>query len=46
MILGNFSLTIPYYSKYKIKVVSEDKDENIVSLEIPNIGKARASMKS
>ena len=32
---GNFSLTIPYYSKYKIKVVSEDNDENIVSLEIP-----------
>jgi tetratricopeptide (TPR) repeat protein len=32
---GNFSLTIPYYSKYKIKVVSEDNDESIVSLEIP-----------
>jgi len=32
---GKFSLTIPYYSKYKIRVVSEDKDENIVSLEIP-----------
>ncbi len=32
---GNFSLTIPYYSKYKIRVVGEDKDENIVSLEIP-----------
>lgn len=31
---GNFSITIPYYSKYKIKVV-EEEDENFVSLEIP-----------
>ena len=32
---GGFSLTIPYYSKFKIKVVSADNEENIVSLEIP-----------
>jgi hypothetical protein len=31
---GRFLLTIPYYSKFKIKVVSAD-DENFVSLEIP-----------
>jgi tetratricopeptide (TPR) repeat protein len=37
---GNFSIVIPYYSKYKIRVVSEDKDENIVSLEIPKHRKA------
>jgi hypothetical protein len=37
---GNFFLVIPYYSKYKIRVVSEDKDENIVSLEIPKHRKA------
>jgi hypothetical protein len=32
---GNFSIVIPYFSKYKIRVVGEDRDENIVSLEIP-----------
>jgi hypothetical protein len=32
--LGNFSITIPYFSKYKIRVTEEDNDENIVSLEI------------
>lgn len=32
---GNFSIVVPYYSQYKIKVVGEDNDENIVSLEIP-----------
>ena len=37
---GNFSIIIPYYSKYKIRVVGEDKDENIVSLEIPKHRKA------
>ncbi|HZB12739.1 MAG TPA: hypothetical protein VE467_06920, partial [Chryseolinea sp.] len=37
---GNFSIVIPYHSKYKIRVVSEDKDENIVSLEIPKHRKA------
>jgi tetratricopeptide (TPR) repeat protein len=38
---GKFSLTIPYFSKYKIRVVSEDKEENIVSLEIPKHRKAK-----
>lgn len=33
--LGNFAIVIPYYSKYKIKVIAEDEEENIVSLEIP-----------
>ena len=37
---GNFSIVIPYHSKYKIRVVSEDNDENIVSLEIPKHRKA------
>jgi hypothetical protein len=32
---GKFSISVPYYSKYKIRVVSEDREENIVSLEIP-----------
>jgi hypothetical protein len=32
---GNFSIIIPYFSKYKIRVISADNDENIVSLEIP-----------
>jgi tetratricopeptide (TPR) repeat protein len=37
---GNFSITIPYYSKYKMQVVGEDNDENLVSLEIPKRKKA------
>jgi tetratricopeptide (TPR) repeat protein len=37
---GNFSLMIPYHSKYKLKVVGKDKDENIVSFEIPKRRKA------
>jgi tetratricopeptide (TPR) repeat protein len=32
---GNFTIEIPYYSKYKIKVAGEDNDENFVSLELP-----------
>ena len=32
---GNFSIIIPYFSKYKIRVIGADNDENIVSLEIP-----------
>jgi hypothetical protein len=32
---GNFSMIVPYLSKYKIRVVGEENDENIVSLEIP-----------
>jgi hypothetical protein len=37
---GNFSITIPYLSKYKLRVVAEDREENIVSLEIPKHKKA------
>ncbi len=32
---GNFKWAIPYYSKYRIRVLGEDNDEHIVSLEIP-----------
>lgn len=32
---GNFTITIPYFSMYKLKVRNEANDENIVSLEIP-----------
>lgn len=32
---GNFSIVIPYFSKYKIKVTDEAEDEYFVSLEIP-----------
>jgi tetratricopeptide (TPR) repeat protein len=32
---GNFSITIPYFSMYKIRVRGQNNDENIVSLEIP-----------
>ncbi len=32
---GNFTWTIPYFSKYRIRVVGPDNDEHIVSLEIP-----------
>lgn len=31
---GNFSITIPCFSQYKIRVIGEDNDENIVSLEL------------
>jgi hypothetical protein len=37
---GNFSIMIPYLSKYKLRVIAEDKEENIVSLEIPKHRKA------
>lgn len=37
---GRFSLHIPYFSKYKIRVIGEDNEENIVSLEIPKHRKA------
>jgi hypothetical protein len=36
---GNFQITIPYYGKYKLRVVGEDGEENIVSLEIPKFKK-------
>lgn len=32
---GNFSISVPYFSKYKIRVVGDDQDEHFVSLEIP-----------
>lgn len=32
---GNFTLEIPYFSTYKIKVTGQDNQETIVSLEIP-----------
>ena len=37
---GNFSLEVPYFSQYKIRVVGQDNEENIVSLEIPKHRKA------
>jgi len=33
--VGNFVLHIPYFSQYKIKVIEENKNESIVSLEVP-----------
>jgi hypothetical protein len=32
---GNFSIIIPYASKYVIRVIGEDDDENMAVLEIP-----------
>ncbi|PZR33423.1 MAG: hypothetical protein DI538_18105 [Azospira oryzae] len=32
---GNFTWTIPYFSKYRIRVVGPENDEHVVSLEIP-----------
>jgi hypothetical protein len=32
---GNFSIIIPYYSKYQIRVKEEDDDEYVTALEIP-----------
>lgn len=37
---GNFTLMIPYFSKFKIRVTGGDNDENFVSLEIPKQRKA------
>ncbi len=39
---GRFVLRIPYFSKYKIRVVGADNEENVVSLEIPKHRKAEA----
>ena len=36
---GNFQIVIPYYGKYKLRVVGQDGEENIVSLEIPKYKK-------
>lgn len=38
--VGKFSLQIPYFSKYVIRITGEDGNENIVSLEIPKHRKA------
>jgi tetratricopeptide (TPR) repeat protein len=32
---GNFSVVIPYYSKFKIRVIGPDRVEHVVSMEIP-----------
>jgi tetratricopeptide (TPR) repeat protein len=32
---GNVSIVIPYFSKYKIRVIGAENDEHILSLEIP-----------
>jgi tetratricopeptide (TPR) repeat protein len=32
---GKFSITIPHFSMYKIRVIGEDQHENIVSLVLP-----------
>jgi tetratricopeptide (TPR) repeat protein len=32
---GNFTWVIPYFSKYRIRVVGPENDEHVVSLEIP-----------
>lgn len=38
--LGHFVLHIPYFSQYKIHIIGEDHEENIVSFEIPKHRKA------
>lgn len=38
---GNFKCSIPYFSKYRVRVVGPDDDEHIVSLEIPQNRKAQ-----
>jgi hypothetical protein len=32
---GNFSINVPYFTKYKLKITGNDLTEHIVSLEIP-----------
>lgn len=32
---GNFSIVVPYFSKYIVQIVSIDNDENLAILEIP-----------
>lgn len=39
---GNFSFTIPFYSKYKIRIVGNDLD-GIVSFEVPKYAKSDSS---
>ena len=33
--LGNFTLRVPHYSKFRIRVLGENFEEHVVSLEIP-----------
>ncbi len=40
---GNFSWNIPYFSKYRVRVIGPDNDEHIVSLEIPIQRKAQSN---
>jgi len=39
---GNFSFTVPYFSQYKIRIVSDDLD-GIVSFEVPKYSKTNDS---
>ena len=32
---GNFSITVPYFTKYRIRIVGPSQDEHVVSLDIP-----------
>lgn len=32
---GKFTITIPYFSMYKIRVIGDDRSENVVSLDLP-----------
>lgn len=32
---GNFKLRVPWFSKFRIRVIGQEKDEHVVSLEIP-----------
>jgi hypothetical protein len=40
---GHFRIVVPYYAKYKLRVVGQDGEENIVSLEIPKYKKELSS---
>jgi len=40
---GNFSWKIPYFSKYRVRVVGPENDEHIVSLEIPKHRKEQSN---
>jgi tetratricopeptide (TPR) repeat protein len=31
---GNFSVTVPYFSKYRLRIIGESNDEHVVSLEV------------
>jgi tetratricopeptide (TPR) repeat protein len=40
---GNFSWNVPYFSKYRVRVIGPDNDEHIVSLEIPKHRKSQSN---